>query len=131
MPSDVPAIYDIQVGDATCSLTSDGNYSDPLRVASAGWSDVVLNVADCPNGPPNESVGVVTDIVASLNKFTNSHCAPKKARADIQPRHVDFKIDISDVVQCLGGFTGSDYPFGTGQCIAGFCSGGPEHCFPC
>jgi len=130
-PVDGLSVYNIQVVEGDCSRTVDGNYSAPLFVASAGWGDLVLSGADCPNGPPDESVGVVTDVVALLNKFTNSYCAPKKARADIQPRHVDFKIDISDVVLCLGGFTGSDYPFGSGQCVGGLCSGGPDHGVSC
>jgi hypothetical protein len=130
-PIDALAAYDVQAVDGTCMLQQENAYSDPLAVIQAGWGDVVLSVVDCPNGPPEESVGVVTDVVAVLNKFSNSHCAPKKARTDLQPNNVDFKIDISEVVRCLGAFVGDPYPFGSGQCVDSLCSGGPDHGIPC
>ncbi len=134
-PIDVPADYYISVNtDASCRGTREDGYSPPLEMTQAGWGDVVLSVADCPNGAPEESIGVVTDLVAILNKFSNSYCAPRKARADIHPHNVDFKIGITDVTSSLGGFVGDDYPFGAGNCYCvgptcalKQCSGGPDH----
>ncbi len=133
-PIDLPASYDIQLIDNTCSLSNSCAYSFPLPMVQAGWGDVVLHVADCPNGPPNESVGVVSDVVSLLSKFSNNYCAPKKARADLVPCLVDFKIGITDVVAALGAFTGGDYEdtCGTGQCgPLGLCKGGADHGQPC
>ncbi len=130
-PIDVPAVYEVQVVEETCSRTADRNYSPALRLVPAGWGDVVRDCSGCPCTAPEESVGVITDVLGVLDKLSNQDCAPKKARADLQPRNLDFKIDILDVVLCLGGFTGEDYPFGTGQCVNGFCSGGPDHGIPC
>jgi hypothetical protein len=131
-PVDVAAIYDIQAIDTRCEIGNEINYSEPLVVSQAGWGDVVLDVSGCPNDPPEGSVGVVTDVIAVLNKFSNNDCAVTKARADLQPHNVDFKIDIQDVVLCLGAFTGAEYPFGSGQCGPyGLCTGGPDHDSPC
>jgi hypothetical protein len=133
-PIDVPAEYYVSVTDIACRGTREDGYSPPLEMAQAGWGDVVLSVADCPNGAPEESIGVVTDVVAIPNKFSNSYCAPKKARADIHPHNVDLKIGITDVTSCLGGFVGDAYPFGAGNCYCldptcavKQCSGGPDH----
>jgi hypothetical protein len=133
-PIDVPAVYDVQVIDARCELDNESGYSEPSPMTHAGWGDVVLDVQECPNDPPEESIGVVTDVVAILNKFSNNNCAPKKARADLLPCNVDFKIGITDVVACLSAFTGGDYEdtCGTGQCgPLGLCLGGPDHNTPC
>jgi hypothetical protein len=133
-PIDVPAEYYISVTGSSCRVTGEEGYSPPLEMIQAGWGDVVLSVADCPNGAPEGSIGVVTDVVAILNKFSNSDCAPRKARADIHPHNVDLKIGITDVTSCLGGFMGDDYPFGAGNCYCvdptctvKQCSGGPDH----
>ncbi len=133
-PIDVPAEYYVSVTDLTCRGTGEDSYSPPLEMTQAGWGDVVLSVADCPNGAPEESIGVVTDVVAILNKFSNSYCAPRKTRVDIHPHNVDFKIGITDITSSLGGFAGDDYPFGAGNCYCvdptctvKQCSGGPDH----
>jgi hypothetical protein len=133
-PIDVPSRYQVQVVEGTCSRTADRNYSPALTVTPAGWGDIVTDCSGCPAypcGTPDESVSVVTDVLGVLDKLSNQPCAPIKARADLQPGNLDFKIDILDVVQCLGGFTGNEYPFGTGQCVDGFCSGGSDHGTPC
>jgi hypothetical protein len=130
-PIDAPAIYAVQMIDAQCGLSDEDAYSDTLTLLQAGWGDLVLDISACPNGPPDGRVDVVTDVIAVLNKFTNLNCAPLKARADLQPHNVDFKIDISDVVLCLGAFTGDDYPFGAGNCYDERCSGGGDHGMIC
>jgi len=118
-PIDRPASYEVQVIDAVCNLGSEEDYSEPLLWTQAGWGDVVLSVADCPNGPPDQNIGAVTDVVSVLNKFANTPCAPSKARTDLVDSllapGLDFKIDITDVVQCLGAFTGGSYPVAPGN----------------
>ncbi len=126
-PIDLPADYDIQVIGSGASLSDQNCYSARLTMTQAGWGDVVLNVATCPNGVPEENVGVVTDVVSLLNKFSNNFCAPTKARTDLVPHNTDKKITISDVVGVLDAFVGGDYAFGSGQCVGGLCSGGPDH----
>jgi hypothetical protein len=137
-PIDMQAVYDVQVVEGTCSLTADSNYSPALRVFPAGWSDVVTDCSPTGNGypcgEPNGNVGVVTDVVAILSKFTNNDYAVQKTRAELLPCNVDFKIAITDVLQCLNAFQGDDYEdiCGTGQCgPLGLCKGGPDHDTPC
>ncbi len=129
-----PARYRIQAIDSDCMMTDEANYSPAMPMTQAGWGDVVLNVAECPNGPPEETVDVITDVVALLNKFSNLPCAIQKARADLVPCLVDASIGIPDVVASLGAFGGADYEdsCGSGQCSAvGLCKGGPDHGLPC
>jgi hypothetical protein len=106
-----PAEYEIQVKESTCPPQSESNYSDPLVLTQAGWGDVVEDCTQCPCGPPEDTVNLVTDIVSLISKFQNLDCAPSKTRSDLQPANVDFKVDFVDVVQCLGAFTGGSYPF--------------------
>ncbi len=72
-----------------------------------------LAVGRC--GPPNESVGVVSDVVGSLNKFSNSDGAMQKTRADLVPCNVDFNIGITDVVAALSAFGGGVTRAGIGD----------------
>jgi hypothetical protein len=115
----IPSTYDIQVANAQCALDLDDSYSTVLIVTQAGLGDVVANVTQCPNGAPNLSVDVVGDVVGVLNKFANRDCAPQKTRTDLEPCEVDFRINITDVLQALAGFTGASFPFtpdGTTPC---------------
>jgi len=94
----------------------------------------VLDVSQCPNGPPEQSAGVVTDVVALLNKFSNVACAIRKTRADLVRCRIDFNINTTDVVGALSAFTGGDdeNTCGTGQCgPAGLCKGGADHGTAC
>ncbi len=129
-PIDIPAVYDIQVIDSACSLSSEEAYSTPLTMTQAGYGDINTDVSTCPNGPPDGSVGVVTDAVGALNKFSNILCAMQKARVDLVPCRIDFNIGIPDVVAVLSAFQGGDHEdwCGTGQCgPLGLCKGGRDH----
>ncbi len=115
------ATYDIQVLDTTCSEFIPTHFSDPVTVVNPRWADAVgpfvagQGVWSAPNG----SVDVGGDVVAILDKFKNTPTAPKKARSDIQPRDLDFKISIVDVTRALDAFSGQQYPFapsGTSAC---------------
>ncbi len=125
-PIEEPALYDIQLIDERCALEREESYTPPLQIMGGGWGDVVLNCSTCPCGAPDDAISVVTDLVSILAKFSNDYCAPRKTRTDLRPNDLDFKIDISDVVQCLAAFVGSDYPYGAGNCIQELCSGGAD-----
>jgi hypothetical protein len=129
-PIDIPAAYDIQVIDSACALSAEEAYSAPLTLTQAGFGDINTDVSTCPNGPPDGSVGVVTDVVGALNKFSNNLCAMQKARVDLVPCRVDFNVGIPDVVAALYAFQGRDYEdwCGTGRCgPLGLCKGGSDH----
>jgi hypothetical protein len=133
-PVDDPAVYDIQVIDSVCSLSSEEAYSAPLTMTQAGYGDINTDVSTCPNRPPDGSVGVVTDVVGALNKFSNISCAMQKARVDVVPCRVDFNIGIPDVVAALGAFQSGDFEdtCGSGQCgPLSLCKGGPDHGLAC
>ena len=87
------------------------DYSEPLAISTAVWGDVVRDLAECPNGPSNGTINVVGDVVSLIRKFSNANCAPSKSRADLEPASLDLKINITDVLQSLGAFTGEGYPF--------------------
>ncbi len=136
-PIDFEAVYEVSVIDNSCRMDDPLGYSDPVQLHQAGWGDVNENVAYVPNGPPNESVGVVSDVVGLLNKFSNLLGAMQKTRTDLVPCDVDFNIGIPDVVATLSAFTGADYEdtCGSGQCgcwnppscTFGLCKGGADH----
>jgi len=105
-----PAAYSVQVIDETCGLLDEG-YSDPLVVINPIWGDVLRNSGTCPTLPGNGIVDLLGDVVGVINKFGNLSCAAKKTRVDVEPGTPDFKINFTDVVQILTGFTGGPYPF--------------------
>ncbi len=111
-PAIVPgAVFQVQAIDDICMEGEEIHYSAPAEAGTSVWGDVVEDCTGCPCSAPEGTINVVTDVVSLVNKFENLDCAVQKTRADIQPGEVDFKIDITDVVQCLGAFTGDDYPF--------------------
>jgi hypothetical protein len=133
-PIDFEAVYEVSVVDDSCRMDDPLGYSDPVWLHQAGWGDVNENVVQVPNGPPNESVGVVSDVVGLLNKFSNLNGAMQKTRTDLVPCDIDFTVGIPDVVASLNAFTGADYEdsCGSGQCgNLGLCKGGPDHGTPC
>lgn len=58
-----------------------------------------------------EATHVITDVVATFDKFTNLMGAPLKARTDLEPSLPDLKIKITDAVYAIEAFTGGGYPF--------------------
>lgn len=107
----VPARYEVQAIDILCSTAVESNFSAPLVAVQPGWGDIVRDCTGCPCTAPDNAVNVVTDVVSLISKFSNLDCAPLKARADLQPKSLDFQVDVLDVVQGLGGFSGSWFPF--------------------
>jgi hypothetical protein len=139
-PIDDPAVYNIQAIDSIFSLSCEWCYSAPLTITQPGWGDVNTDVTQVPNGPPNESIGVVSDVVGILNKFSNLPGAMQKTRTDLVPCRVEFNIGIPDVVAALSAFQGGDYEDTCGagncycidpECSAKQCRGGPDHGILC
>jgi hypothetical protein len=91
-PVDFDAMYEVSAIDESCAMNVAANYSEPAQISQAPWGDVNTSVAQVPNGPPNESVGVVSDVVGLLNKFSNLPGAedqdrPRAVPGRLQDRH--------------------------------------------
>ncbi len=94
-----------------CDVQLEAVYSGALVVSTSQWGDVVSDCSTNPCGPPNGTIDIVSDVVAILRKFSNAFGAPIKARVDLTPAQLDFKIDISDVLETLGAFQGNTFPY--------------------
>ena len=111
-PIDIPAVYHVQVLDYTCPDADIYYSSPPLVMQQAGWGDV------CGPGPGGACKGVAdgivdvtNDVLGVLDKFANVNNL-QKARADLEPNLLDFKINVAmDVLHCLAAFGGAPYPF--------------------
>ena len=62
--------------------------------------------------PPDGPTDIVTDVTCALDKFKNIATGATKARADVEPSVVDYRVNISDVAFVLDAFGGLVYPFG-------------------
>lgn len=60
--------------------------------------------------PPDGKIGVTSDVVAILDKFSARPSAPAKARCDLEPATPDLKINITDVISALDAFRGAKFP---------------------
>jgi hypothetical protein len=114
-PSD--AVYDIQTLDVECNPDNEGHYSDPLVIVNPRWGDLSgsFDTGSFTYVGPDGTVGITTDVVAALNKFSNRPGSPAKTRCDVEPAAVDQKINLADVTRVLDGFRGLPYPFQPGQ----------------
>jgi hypothetical protein len=101
--------YTFQTISDVCDTDVEGNYSTPLNVGTAKWGDSVGNFNGTFWENPDGSVGIVTDVIAGLNKFSNSLGAPSKTRTDLEPSIPDGRINIADILQNLKAFTGLPY----------------------
>jgi len=112
------AIYTVQAIDCTCDPGNEASYSDPLLISTSPWGNICGPWDVDHWSPPDTSVDVTVDVTACLEKFKNAFGAPIKARADVDPNTVDWKVNIStDVTQILDAFKGQLYPFaGPGTC---------------
>ena len=105
--------YEVVVTDNTCVVGEDGEFSTAVEFLSPRWGDLVggFNVGAQAWTAPNASVDVAADVVSVLDKFGSAATAPIKARCDLEPRALDFKINITDVTVILDAFGGGSYPF--------------------
>lgn len=107
------SVYEVQVINRGCSVDAEQNFSEALVLPTSAWGDAV-GVFDGGAGAwtaPNGTVDVAFDVVALLDKFANRPGAPIKARADLEPAIIDFKINITDVTRALDAFAGQPFPF--------------------
>ena len=104
------SLYTVQVIDEVCQVGDEANYSVPASLETSGYGDICDALAGGNWPPPNGSVSIVSDTIAVLAKFSNNPNAPIKARADLEPANVDFRINITDVLETVFGFQGRLYP---------------------
>jgi hypothetical protein len=104
------AQYEVRAINEACFVEAEGNYSADLTVATARWGDLVGDCADTPCSPP-QGVADFDDISALVDKFRDVPGAPAKARSDIAPGAVDFKVDFEDIPAVVDAFRGLPYPY--------------------
>ncbi len=104
------ATYELRVVDAN-QVGNPAATSSPFTIRTSIWGDLVQDCATIPCGPPNGIVGVPTDVVAVLDKFSNLASGPIKARIDVDPAVPDRIINVGDTGRVLDSFSGASYPF--------------------
>ncbi|MGD2108062.1 MAG: hypothetical protein PVI86_01595 [Phycisphaerae bacterium] len=114
------ALYEVQAVNCWCDTSSEGNFSDPLAIATSDWGDVVGNgygVIYPDVWDPPQGVVDFNDITALVDKFKNEPDACKKARTDLCSDNPDMKIDFVDIGFCVEAFRGFGYSFdGPDEC---------------
>jgi hypothetical protein len=101
-------VYDLQpIDQEGCSLTNEGDYSDPLPIKLSKWGDTV---GDGNQQPPNGTVDF-NDISSVVDKFKNATGAPSKPRVDVAPEVPDRIIDFDDIPSVVDAFKGLPYPY--------------------
>jgi hypothetical protein len=125
----VTAEYEVRTVDATCDPSDAGNFSAAASVIAPRWGDLAgpIDASGSYYVAADGRVDIPVDVVAILAKFTNRSNAPAKARADLEPCKVDFKLNMTDVVRALDAFRGVGYPFTPTSTIFGCVSTDP--CF--
>ena len=103
--------YRVDVIDETCDAGVATNFSEPLPMTTAVWGDTVLDLSDTPPPPPNGPPVDIVDVLAVLERFSSVTGAIIKARADLEPACLDLRINVTDVLASIAGFTGLTYPF--------------------
>ena len=61
--------------------------------------------------PPDGSIDVIADAIACLAKFSNTLGAPVKSLADLEPRTLDMRVGITDVLMVIEAFRGLSYSY--------------------
>jgi hypothetical protein len=105
-------VYRIEVVDCGCDLGDPASYSPPLDLTETRWGDLCGPFVAGMYPAPDGRVDITVDVTADLNKFGNRPGSPIKARADVEPACLDWKINITDVSRVLDAFRGLAYPFG-------------------
>ena len=103
-------VYRIEVISELCDPGSGVGFSEPLEMTTATWGDTVRDRSSVPNPAADGYVNVV-DALAVLEAFATSPTAIVKQRADLEPACVDLKINVSDILSSLAGFSGLPHPF--------------------
>ena len=115
------AVYDVQVINVACGTASESNFSPALSITNPVWGDIgglyAPGVGEWT--APDGSIDLTTDITMILDAVRNSATSVGKARADLEPCLLDFKVNIiSDVVFAIEAFRSLPFPFapGDGNC---------------
>lgn len=106
--------YSVQATAIGCYFADIASYSPALAISNADWGDVVQNCSGCPCSPPEGDVGL-QDVFALLRKFASTPCSITKVRGELRGSgspDLDFRINLSDVLAVLAGFSNTPYPYG-------------------
>ena len=106
--------YVLQVIDQSCDLSDESNFSTPLIVVNSAYGDISGQFDPAAGAwtAPDGNADIAPDVLAAISAFSNGVDNPTKLRADLEPCVLDFKVNISDIVQILFGFSNRPYPFG-------------------
>ena len=99
-------------GTAPSATRSQEAMVEVAKASDGSWPDVAGQFDGAAGRwpPPDGTVDIITDVIAVVDKFANRPGAPRKARADVDPCRVDFKIQFIDIVLTLDAFRGLAYP---------------------
>ena len=129
------ASYTVSVVGEECDLNDEGNFTGAsLTMTTSIYGDVAGACTTTSCDPPDGAPVAVADALAILAKFSGVAGAIRKARADLEPSLLDFKINVTYVLQSLRGFTNVPYVFLSCQPTAvqgNLCFGGPTHLQSC
>ncbi|MCH7591974.1 MAG: hypothetical protein IH989_04220 [Planctomycetes bacterium] len=129
------ASYTVSVVGEDCDLSDEGNFTDAsLKMTTSNFGNVAgaCDVTGCD--VPDNGQTAIADALAILAKFLGATGAIRKMRADIEPSLLDFKMNVTDVLQSLRAFVGLSYPFLSCRPTAvqgNLCFGGPTHLQSC
>ncbi len=111
-------LYEVRMNNGTAVAP---NLSSGVTARTALWGDVVGAFENGAWTPPNGSIGIASDTVAMLDRFSSSPSAPPLFQTDLvgvgangiecQP---DLGIDILDIVSTVDAFSGIGYSAFTG-----------------
>ena len=106
--------YIVQVVEQGCDASVPSSFSEPLAVTNSKYGDISgqLEPDAAVWTAPDGATDIAPDALASISAFSNAAVNPTKLRADLEPCSLDGKVNISDIVQVLQGFSALPYPFG-------------------
>jgi hypothetical protein len=113
-PAIVPeSRYSVRAFASGCSLDDQYAYSASRSIQTSKFGDIAGSYDHNARQwtEADGGVHVTVDAVADLAKFGNRLGCPMKARTDIEPSVLDFKINVTDVVLVVEAFRGRAYPF--------------------
>ncbi len=107
------ATYEVRAIEQGCGLNVLSFFSAPLAVTLSAHGDTV-GLFDSDTGQwtaPDGSVGIPSDVVACLDKFSGFAGAPDKVRCDLVPSDPDGIISITDIAIGVDAFQSKPFPF--------------------
>jgi hypothetical protein len=105
------SLYHLQAISVYCSLDSELEFSPPLEIRTSEFGDVVGMFYEFEEiWTPPLGTRDYDDITACVDKFRSRPFAPLKARVDVGPCAVDFKVDFTDIPCIVDGFRGMSFP---------------------